>query len=181
MAKLSVQCIQKVAILRAMGFTEYLEQVRTDTEGDAFFRLFKSHLSAGHRVQQVSFIPSEGAQPARYQFLLARLGTLMTVEVPAGQEAVERFLAETKQQLASREDEVRRCHLLLRQSQEGLSRVLGSEAAKEAALSVSREVSGPESARFATNAARGTASTTARLAAERLKHAFDLCVRNLYS
>jgi hypothetical protein len=163
-----------------MGFTEYLEQVRTETEGDAFFRLLKSHLSAGHRVQKVSFVPAEGNQPARYQFLLARLGTLTTVDVPAGQEAVEHFLAQTKQQLASREDEVQRCHLLLRRAAEALSRVLGSAAAKEAALDVSRAVGGPESARFAMAAPRSSSSTTTRLAAEQLRREFDDYVRNLY-
>ena len=57
---------------------------------------------------------------------------LTTVDVPAGQEAVEHFLAQTKQQLASHEDEVQRCHLRLRRSVEALSRVLGSETAREA-------------------------------------------------
>jgi hypothetical protein len=175
-----VQRRQEIAILGAMGFTEYLEQVRTEAEGDAFFRLLKSHLAAGHRVQKVAFAPAEGNQPPRYRFLLARLGTLTTVEVPAGQEAVEHFLAQTKQQLASREDEVQRCHLRLRRALETLSRVLGSEAAKDAALSVSREVGGPESARFALTAARGTPSSATRLAAERLRREFDANVRELY-
>ncbi|HYH97575.1 hypothetical protein [Hyalangium sp.] len=163
-----------------MGFTEYLEQVRTETEGDAFFRLLKSHLSAGHRVQKVSFVPAEGNQPPRYRFLLARLGTLTTVDVPAGQEAVEHFLAQTKQQLASREDEVQRCYLRLRRVVEDLSRVLGSEAGKDAAVSVSRDVGGPESTRFATAATRTTASTASRLAADRLRSAFDANIRDLY-
>jgi hypothetical protein len=175
-----VQVRHEIAILREMRFTEYLEQVRTETEGDAFFRLLKSHLSAGHRVQKVSFVPAEGSQPPRYRFLLARLGTLTTVDVPAGQEAVEHFLAQTKQQLASHEDEVQRCHLRLRRSVEALSRVLGGEAAREAVLSVSREVGGPESTRFAQASARGSSSNTTRLAAERLRHDFDLSVRDLY-
>jgi hypothetical protein len=164
-----------------MEFTEYLDQVRTEAEGDAFFRLLKSHLSAGHRVQKVSFVPSEGKQPPRYRFLLARLGTLTTVDVPAGQEAVEHFLVQTKQQLASRDDEVQRCHLRLRQVVHEISRVVGNEAAKEAALSVSREVGGPESARLAMTLARGSPNTTTRLAAELLRRAFDANVRDLYT
>lgn len=164
-----------------MGFTEYLEQVRTEAEGDAFFRLLKSHLSAGHRVQKVSFVPSEGNQPPRYRFLLARLGTLTTVDVPAGQEAVEHFLAQTKQQLASREDEVQRCRLRLRQAVDEIARVLGKEAAKEAALSMSREVGGPESTRFAMAAARSSPSGATRLAAELLRREFDANVRDLYT
>ena len=163
-----------------MGFTEYLEQVRTETEGDAFFRLLKSHLSAGHRVQKVSFVPAEGSQPPRYRFLLARLGTLTTVDVPAGQEAVEHFLAQTKQQLASREDEVQRCSLRLRQAIEELSRVLGREAAKDAALRVSREVGGPESARFSAASTQISSSSATRLAAEHLRREFDANVRDLY-
>lgn len=163
-----------------MGFTEYLEQVRTETEGDAFFRLLRSHLGAGHKVQKVSFVPAEGNQPPRYRFLLARLGALTTVDVPAGQEAVEHFLAQTKQQLASREDEVQRCQLRLYRAVEELSRVLGREAAKDAALSVSREVGGPESARFAAAAARVGSSSAARLAAEHLRRDFDANVRDLY-
>ncbi len=163
-----------------MGFTEYLEQVRTETEGDAFFRLLKSHLASGHRVQKVSFVPAEGSQPPRYRFLLARLGTLTTVDVPAGQEAVEHFLAQTKQQLASRDDEVRRCHLRLHRAVEELSRVLGRETARDAALSVSREVGGPESARFAASATRGSSSSATRLATEQLRRAFDANVRDLY-
>jgi hypothetical protein len=168
------------AILGAMGFAEYLEQVRNEAEGDAFFRLLKSHLAAGNRVQKVSFVPPEGSQPARYRFLLARLGTLTTVDVPAGQEAVEHFLAQTRQQLGSREDEVLRCHLLLRRSLEGIARILGGEAAMEAALRVSHEVGGPESARLAQATARGTVSGAARLAAERLRRDFDALVRELY-
>lgn len=175
-----VQCGQESAILRVMGFNEYLDQVRAEAEGDAFFRLLKSHLAAGHRVQNVSFVPAEGNQPPRYRFLLARLGTLTTVDVPAGQEAVEHLLTQTKQQLASREDEVQRCHLHLSRSVEALSRILGSEAAKEAALNVSREVGGPESTRSAMTSVRSSSSSTARLAAERLRHDFDLCVRDLY-
>jgi len=163
-----------------MGFSEYLEQVRSEAEGDAFFRLLKSNLAAGHRVQQVSFVTAEGNQPARYRFLLARLGTLTTVEVPAGQEAIEHFLAQTRQQLASREDEVQRCHLRLRRSLEAISRVLGNEAARDAALRVSREVGGPESARLALAAAQGTSSSAVRLAAERLQREFGAQVRELY-
>ncbi len=175
-----VQCGQEIAILAGMGFTEYLEQVRTEAEGDAFFRLLKSHLAAGHRVQKVSFVPAEGNQPPRYRFVLARLGALSTVDVPAGQEAVEHFLAQAKQQLATREDEVQRCHLHLSRSVEALSRVLGTEAAKEAALNVSREVGGPESTRSAMASVRSSLSSTARLAAEKLRHDFDSCVRDLY-
>jgi hypothetical protein len=163
-----------------MGLTEYLEQVRTEAEGDAFFRLLKSQLSAGHRVQKVSFVPAEGNQPPRYRFLLARLGALTTVDVPAGQEAVEHFLAQTKQQLASREDEVQRCHLRLHRAVEDISRMLGSEAAKDAAQSAAREVGGPESARLATAATRGTSSSATRLATERLRREFDANVRDLY-
>jgi hypothetical protein len=163
-----------------MGFNEYLEQVRAEAEGDAFFRLLKSHLAAGHRVQKVSFVPAEGNQPPRYRFVLARLGAISTVDVPAGQEAVEHFLAQTKQQLASREDEVHRCHLHLSRAVEALSRVLGNEAAKEAVLNVSREVGGPESSRSAMASARSSLSSTVRLAAERLRHDFDSCVRDLY-
>ncbi|WP_224368678.1 hypothetical protein [Hyalangium versicolor] len=163
-----------------MGFTEYLEQVRTETEGDAFFRLLKSHLSSGHKVQKVSFVPAEGPQPPRYRFLLARLGTLTTMEVPAGQEAVEHFLSQTKQQLASREDEVQRCYLRLHRAIEALSRVLGREAARDAARNVSREVGGPESARFTTTAPQVSSSSAARLAAEHLRRDFDANVRDLY-
>lgn len=176
----AVQSGREIAILRLMGFTEYLEQVRTETEGDAFFRLLKSHLSAGHRVQKVSFVPAEGNQPPRYRFLLARLGTLTTVDVPAGQEAVEHFLTQTKQQLASRDDEVQRCTLRLRQAIEELARVLGREAAKDAALSVSRELGGPESARFATAPTLASSSSATRLATEHLQREFDANVRDLY-
>jgi hypothetical protein len=63
---------------------------------------------------------------------------------------------------------------------EALSRVLGSEAAREAVLSVSREVGGPESTRLAQTSARGSPSSATRLAAERLRHDFDLSVRDLY-
>lgn len=177
---LNVQASQEIAILRVMEFTAYLEQVRAEAEGDAFFRLLKSHLSAGHRVQKVSFVPAEANQPPRYRFLLARLGTLTTVEVPAGQEAIEHFLVQTKQQLASRGDEVQRCHVLLRRTAQELARVLGDEAVKDAALSVSREVGGPESARFAMTTAPGSPTHATRLAAERLRHEFDSHVRDLY-
>ena len=163
-----------------MRFTEYLEQVRTETEGDAFFRLLKSHLSARAPRAEGVLVPAEGTQPPRYRFLLARLGTLTAVDVPAGQEAVEHFLAQTKQQLASREEEVQRCSLRLRLVIEELSRVLGREAAKDAALSVSREVGGPESARFAMAATRVSSSSATRLAAEQLRREFDANVRNLY-
>jgi hypothetical protein len=164
-----------------MGFAEYLEHVRTETEGDAFFRLLKSQLSAGHRVQKVSFVPAEGQQPPRYRFLLSRLGTLTTVDVPAGQEAVEHFLVQTKQQLASREDEVQRCRLLLRQVMEDISQMLGSEAAKEAVLSMSREVGGPVSAKLSVAAARSGPTSAQRLAAARLRREFDASVRELYA
>jgi hypothetical protein len=163
-----------------MGFTEYLEQVRAETEGDAFFRLLKSNLSAGHRVQKVSFVPAEGSQPPRYRFLLARLGTLTTVDVPAGQEAVERFLAETKQKLASREDEVQHCHLRLRRASDALARVLGREAARDAALHLCREVGGPASARVVRASATPGLSSTTRLAMEQLRREFDASVRDLY-
>jgi hypothetical protein len=164
-----------------MGFTEYLEQVRKETEGDAFFRLLKSHLAAGSRVQKVSFVPAEGSQPARYRFLLARLGTLSTVDVPAGQEAVERFLAETKQQLASWEDEVRRCLLRLGQVSEALAQVLGSEAAREAVRSLAREVGGPESLRAVAASPRGNVSGTTRLATDSLRHELEVLLKDLYA
>ncbi len=116
---------------------------------------------------------AEGTQPPRYRFLLARLGTLTTVDVPAGQGGRRALPGSDRQQLGSREDEVQRCHLLLRRSLEGLARVLGGEAAREAALSVSREVGGPESTRLAQATARGTVSGATRWAAERLRRDFD--------
>jgi hypothetical protein len=164
-----------------MGFTEYLEHVRSEVEGDAFFRLLKSHLAAGNRVQKVTFVPAEGRQPPRYRFLLARLGTLTPVDVPAGEWAVERFLVETKQKLASHEDEASRCELLLRRTREAVARVLGAEAAREALRSVSREVGSPTSARASMTSAQANQSTTTRLAAEQLRRELDARVRELYA
>jgi hypothetical protein len=163
-----------------MGFSEYLDQVKAEAEGDPYFRLLKSQLGVGHRVQKVSFVPAEGGQPPRYRFLLARLGTLSTLDVPAGQEAVEHFLAETHQQLASRDDEVLRCHLRLKQEIESLARLVGRETTKEAIASVTREVRGPQSLRHPLPASRTGLSSAARLAAERLRREFGQNVRNLY-
>jgi hypothetical protein len=164
-----------------MGLTEYLEQVRAGVEGDAFFRLLKSHLAAGHRVQQVSFVRAEGRQPPRYRFLLARLGTLTTVEVPAGEPAVERLLAETKQKLASREEEVQRCELRLRRALEPVARILGADMAREALLAVSREVGGPASAHAPKPVAHASPSSATRLAAEQLRRELGECMRSLYA
>ncbi|SEK93912.1 hypothetical protein SAMN05444354_103120 [Stigmatella aurantiaca] len=163
-----------------MGFTEYLDQVKAEAEGDAFFRLLKSQLAAGHRVQKVSFVPAEGGHPPRYRFLLARMGTLSTLDVPAGQEAIEHLLAETHQQLASRDDEVQRCQVRLKQETEALTRLLGRDATREAVASVTRELGGPQSLRLTLPASRTGLSPAARLAAERLRREFDQNVRNLY-
>ncbi len=164
-----------------MGFTDYLEQVRAEVEGDAFFRLLKSNLAAGHRVQKVSYVPAEGQQPPRYRFLLARLGTLTTVDVPAGQEAVERFLVETRQKLASRDDEVLRCQLRLRRAVDALTKVLGKEAVREAVLHLGWDLGGPTASRMATTSARPGLSSMTRLATAQLRHEFDANVRDLYA
>ena len=164
-----------------MGFTDYLEQVRAEVEGDAFFRLLKSNLAAGHRVQKVSFVPAEGQQPPRYRFLLARMGALTTVDVPAGQEAVERFLAETRQKLSSREDEVLRCHLRLHRAVDALAKVLGKDAVREAVLHLGRDLGGPASSRLVANSVFPGLSSTTRLATAQLRHAFDAHVRDLYA
>ncbi len=164
-----------------MGFAEYLEQIRAEVEGDAFFRLLKSNLAAGHRVQKVSFVSAEGQQPPRYRFLLARLGTLTTVDVPAGHEAVEHFLAETKQKLASRDDEVQRCHLLLRRAFEAVAKVLGRDVARAAMLHLGREVGGPEASRAVQASSSPGLSSTTRLATEQLRREFNASVRDLYA
>ncbi|MGZ3461842.1 MAG: hypothetical protein ACXU86_25395 [Archangium sp.] len=170
-----------MAILRTMGFTEYLEQVRSEVEGDAFFRLLKSHLSAGNRVQKVNFVPAEGRQPPRYRFLLARLGTLTTVDVPAGGLAVERLLAETKQKLASREDEVRRCELRLRRAMEAVAQVLGRETARDALVRVSSLVGSPQSAQAARHSPHTNESSTTRLAMRHLRQELDALLLDLFA
>jgi hypothetical protein len=164
-----------------MGLSEYLEQVRAEVEGDAFFRLLKSQLAAGHRVQKVSFVPAEGRQPPRYRFLLARLGTLTNVDVPAGELAVERFLAETKQKLASHEDEVQRCVLRLQRAGQAVARVLGNEAGREALRRLAREMGGPQSGRAAQSGVYGNESSATRLASEHLRQELDATVRDLYA
>jgi hypothetical protein len=164
-----------------MGLSEYLEKVRAVVEGDAFFRLLKSQLAAGHRVQKVSFVPAEGRQPPRYRFLLARLGTLTTVEVPAGELAVERFLAETKQKLATREDEVQRCVLRLQRAEQAVARVLGNEAAREALRRLARAMGSPEAARATLSAPGSNESSATRLASENLRQELDATVRDLYA
>jgi hypothetical protein len=165
-----------------MGLAEYLEQVRSEVEGDAFFRLLKSHLAAGNRVQKVSFVPSEGKQPPRYRFLLARLGTLTTVDVPAGELAVERLLAETRQKLASREDEVRRCELRLHRTMEAVAQVLGRAHAREALLRVSRLMGGPQAAQAVAKAPPHTnESSTTRLALRHLRQEIDALLLDLFA
>jgi hypothetical protein len=164
-----------------MGFTEYLEQVRSEVEGDAFFRLLKSHLAAGNRVQKVSFVSAQGRQPPRYRFLLARLGTLTTVDVPAGELAVERLLAETKQKLASREDEVKRCEFRLHQALEAVAQVLGGETARDALLRVSLLVGSPQSARTTRHAPRTNESSTTRLAMRHLRQEVDALLLDLFA
>lgn len=162
-----------------MEFAEYLSHLRSEVDGDAFFRLLKSQLKAGHRVQRVTFVPAEGKQPPRYRFLLARLGTLTTVDVPAGGWAVERFLVETRQKLDSYEDEVRRCELLLRRAVEAVARVLGKDAAQQALLSVSRQVGAGASASPPRVSVNLTTST--KLATEQLRRELDATARELYA
>jgi hypothetical protein len=121
----------------------------------------------------VTFAPAEGRQPARYRFLLARLGTLTTVEVPAGELAVERFLAETGQKLASREDEVRRCELRLHRAVERVAKVLGGDVSRAALLRVSRQMGGPRSAGAGTAQPSAPESSTVRLATGQLRQELD--------
>jgi hypothetical protein len=165
-----------------MGLAEYLEQVRSEVEGDAFFRLLKSHLAAGHRVQKVSFVPAEGKQPSRYRFLLARLGTLTTVDVPAGELAVERLLAETRQKLASREDEVRRCEFRLHRTMAAVAQMLGGTNAREALLRVSRLMGGAQATQAVAKAPpRTNESSTTRLAMRQLRQEVDALLLDLFA
>jgi hypothetical protein len=165
-----------------MGLAEYLEQVRSEVAGDAFFRLLKSHLAAGHRVQKVSFVPAEGKHPSRYRFLLARLGTLTTVDVPAGELAVERLLAETRQKLASREDEVGRCEFRLRRTMEAVAQMLGGTTTREALLRVSRLMGGAQATQAVAKAPpRTNESSTTRLAMRQLRQEVDALLLDLFA
>lgn len=165
-----------------MGLAEYLEQVRSEVQGDAFFRLLKSHLSAGNRVQKVSFVPAEGKHPPRYRFLLARLGTLTTVDVPAGELAVERLLSETRQKLASREDEVLRCEFRLHRTMDAVAQMLGRPHAREALLRVSRLMGAPLAAQAVAKAPpQMNESITTRLAMRQLRQEVDALLLDLFA
>jgi len=92
-------------------FDDYLRHLKERIEGDGYVRLLKSNLESGHQIQKVTFVPAEDGQPAIYRFLLARLGTLTDVDVPAGTEAIEQLLVDLRLRLETEDDEVKRSAL----------------------------------------------------------------------
>lgn len=163
-----------------MRFDEYLRELKARLDGDAFVRLLKANLASGHQIQKVSFLPAEPGKPERYRFLLARLGTLSDVDVPAGSEAIERLLAERRLKLASEEEEVQRSALRFRRSLAAWRKAKSYEELRAAVARFSRRAGALASLAESQGGQHLTLDREALLLEEEVARAFDTQIASLH-
>ncbi len=172
--------VRRGAESAAMTFPEYLEQVKGEWEGDSWFKLLRERLASGHAVLSVRVVAERDQRPM-YEFALAKLGAITTVQVPVGGPAVERFLFAEPIKLATLDDEVRRCAANLTRHVVVLGAKLGAGPVRAGLEAVTRALGGPRSAALVGAAQAPRDGQAARAAEVSIRREVDGYVGSLFA
>ena len=129
--------------ISTVAFAEYIERVRREAQGDGYFQLFAAKLREKHVVQRVTVSPLE-EDMVWYRFFLARLGAVEVVIVPAGGDAIERYVRRESLKMETLADEKRRSFVCLRRAVGSLMVATSSDVALAGLRGFAERVTSPE-------------------------------------